>query len=199
VSRTPLDAVLPQWKTGSVATPEQSLEALVKDELRGPVSELGRRLVPELVAEALNGAAAGAEMPLSGSLVPPATTKASDATPDPPPTKRCNGCNRDLRASAFSPKHYRCRECRRREWREGEQRRWAEAEEPAAGQTSGERMHKARHTAGQRVLDQTRGNLKAVQTLLGHASISTTGDIYTDWDISQLEETLRGMLEEGDS
>ncbi len=36
--------------------------------------------------------------------------------------------------------------------------------------TSGERMHKARHTAGQRVLDAT-GNLKAAQKLLGHASI----------------------------
>ena len=55
---------------------------------------------------------------------------------------------------------------------------------------------KARHTAGQRVLDHTRGNLKAVQKLLGHSSISTTGDIYTDWDIDQLAETLRGMLEE---
>jgi integrase len=65
------------------------------------------------------------------------------------------------------------------------------------GQTSGERMHKARHTAGQRVLDHTRGNLKAVQKLLGHSSTSTTGDIYTDWDIDQLAET-RGMLEESD-
>jgi integrase len=66
----------------------------------------------------------------------------------------------------------------------------------AMGTTSGERMHKARHTAGQRVLDHTRGNLKAVQKLLGHSSISTTGDVYTDWDIDQLAETLRGMLEE---
>jgi integrase len=66
------------------------------------------------------------------------------------------------------------------------------------GQTSGERMHKARRTAGQRVLDHTRGNLKAVQKLLGHSSISTTGDIYTDWDIDQLAETLRGMLEESE-
>jgi integrase len=39
-------------------------------------------------------------------------------------------------------------------------------------------MPKARHTAGQRVLDATNGNLKAVQKLLGHSSISTTGDIY---------------------
>jgi site-specific recombinase XerC len=60
-------------------------------------------------------------------------------------------------------------------------------------------MHKARHTVGQRVLDATHGNLKAVQKLLGHASISTTGDIYTDWDIDQLAETLRGMLGEGES
>ena len=66
----------------------------------------------------------------------------------------------------------------------------------AEGQTSGERMHKARHTAGERVLDHTRGNLKAVQKLLGHSSISTTGDIHTAWDIDQLAETLRGMLDE---
>ncbi len=57
------------------------------------------------------------------------------------------------------------------------------------GTTSGERMHKARHTAGQRVLDAT-GNLKAVQKLLGHASIQTTGDVYADWDVEQLTASL---------
>ena len=45
------------------------------------------------------------------------------------------------------------------------------------GITAGERMHKARYTAGQRVLDHT-GNLKAVQKLLGHAPIQTTADVY---------------------
>lgn len=60
----------------------------------------------------------------------------------------------------------------------------------APGVESGERMHKARHTAGQRVLDKTGGNLKAVQRLLGHADISTTGNIYIDWDVDQLAETL---------
>jgi integrase len=35
---------------------------------------------------------------------------------------------------------------------------------------------KARHTAGQRMLDKT-GNLKAVQKLLGDSSIQTTADI----------------------
>ena len=63
------------------------------------------------------------------------------------------------------------------------------------GTTSGERMHKARHTAGQRVLDAT-GNLKAVQKLLGHSSIQTTGDVYADWDLQQLAETLERVLAE---
>jgi integrase len=63
------------------------------------------------------------------------------------------------------------------------------------GQRAGERMHKARRTAGQRVLDKT-GNLKATQKLLGHASIQTTGDEYVDWDIDQLGETLRQVVEE---
>lgn len=65
----------------------------------------------------------------------------------------------------------------------------------ATGTTSGERMHKARHTAGQRVLDAT-GNLKAVQKLLGHASIQTTGDVYADWDDAQLAATLAEVLDD---
>jgi len=64
---------------------------------------------------------------------------------------------------------------------------------PPEGTTSGERMHKARYTAGQRMLDKT-GNLKAVQKLLGHSSIQTTGDIYTDWDIDQLAASLSEVL-----
>lgn len=65
------------------------------------------------------------------------------------------------------------------------------------GTTSGQKMHKARHTAGQRVLDET-GNLKAVQALLGHASIQTTGDVYTDWDVERLAETLKLVVEQDD-
>ena len=61
------------------------------------------------------------------------------------------------------------------------------------GTESGERMHKARHTAGQRVLDAT-GNLKAVQKLLGHSSIQTTGDVYADWDVEQLAATMADVL-----
>jgi site-specific recombinase XerC len=58
------------------------------------------------------------------------------------------------------------------------------------GTTSGEKMHKARHSAGQTVLDKT-GNLKATQKLLGHSDIATTGNVYVDWDIDQLEATMR--------
>jgi Methyltransferase domain len=48
-----------------VAAPAESLEALVRDELRQPVVELVRRLMPELVAEELNGVAgATAQSPL---------------------------------------------------------------------------------------------------------------------------------------
>lgn len=67
----------------------------------------------------------------------------------------------------------------------------------ATGETAGERMHKARHTAGQRLLDGT-GNLKAVQKLLGHASIQTTGDIYSDWDDGQLARSLMEVFAKED-
>jgi integrase/recombinase XerC len=65
----------------------------------------------------------------------------------------------------------------------------------AQGSTAGERPHKARHTAGQRLLDAT-GNLKAVQELLKHEHISTTADIYTDWDEDRLAASLELALED---
>ena len=64
------------------------------------------------------------------------------------------------------------------------------------GTESGERMHKARHSAGQRLLDSTQGNLKAVQQLLGHESIQTTGDVYVDWDEGQLAASLMDALKQ---
>jgi integrase len=59
------------------------------------------------------------------------------------------------------------------------------------------KMHAARHTAGQRLLDAT-GNLKAAQRLLGHASIQTTGDIYVDHDLDQLTQSLADVLSDDD-
>jgi integrase/recombinase XerC len=66
------------------------------------------------------------------------------------------------------------------------------------GVTRGEKMHKARHSAGQRLLDST-GNLKAVQMLLGHESIQTTGDIYVGWDEDQLAASLQDALRREES
>lgn len=43
----------------------------------------------------------------------------------------------------------------------------------------------------------SRREYTACTTLLGHESIQTTGDVYTDWDIEQLAETLRGVLDGG--
>jgi site-specific recombinase XerC len=42
------------------------------------------------------------------------------------------------------------------------------------------------------------GNLKAVQKLLGHASMLTTADVYLDWDVDQLAATLADMLKESE-
>ena len=68
------------------------------------------------------------------------------------------------------------------------------------GQRSGERMHKARHTAGSACWTGQTENWMPLQKLLGHASISTTGGVYTDWDIDLLADTLRGILDaEADS
>jgi integrase len=68
----------------------------------------------------------------------------------------------------------------------------------AEGTTSGEKMHKARHTAGQRLLDAT-GNIKAVQRLMGHKSAMTTLDTYLDWDVDQLAASLeRVLMDEAD-
>jgi len=62
-----------------------------------------------------------------------------------------------------------------------------------AGQTKGQKMHKARHTSGQVVLDAT-GNLVAVKRLLRHKNIATTADTYLDWDLEQLASTLGAIL-----
>ena len=67
----------------------------------------------------------------------------------------------------------------------------------ATGETSGERMHKARHTAGQRVPDAT-GDLGLTQRLLGHASIQTTGDIYADYATPPSRRKMADVLHEDD-
>jgi integrase len=63
------------------------------------------------------------------------------------------------------------------------------------GTKSGSKMHKARHTAGQRVLDAT-GNLVAAQQLLGHSDIKTTAEHYVGWDEERLRETMSDVNRE---
>jgi len=61
------------------------------------------------------------------------------------------------------------------------------------GTTSGRKLHSARHTAIQAVLDTT-GNLRAAQAVAGHKNVGTTGDNYTDWTEGQTEKTLRDTI-----
>lgn len=60
------------------------------------------------------------------------------------------------------------------------------------GTTAGTRMHTARHTAAQRMLERT-GNAKNSQKLLGHTNSATT-ETYLGWDESQLEAALKKVL-----
>jgi hypothetical protein len=112
-----------------VAAPPETLEALVRDELRGPVSELVRRVVVELVREQLNGAA---------SVVAEAPQSTNGATPS---TKTCRACGIEKPADQFAPNRRVCKPCRReqgRGWEEGrvarrrEQRTASETEPPCS-------------------------------------------------------------------
>ena len=60
------------------------------------------------------------------------------------------------------------------------------------GTTRGRKPHEARHTAGQHLYDRTK-DLKLVQTMLDHASIQTTADIYLGRDEGRLTEALTAI------
>lgn len=62
----------------------------------------------------------------------------------------------------------------------------------AQGVTRGQRMHKSRHSAAQRVLDVT-GNVMAAKELLGHSSVATT-ERYLGPDPDALHEQLRQVI-----
>jgi integrase len=75
------------------------------------------------------------------------------------------------------------------------QRWWVERLEGAG--VGYKNMHCARHTFAQMVLDGTQ-DIKLAQQLLGHASIQTTGDIYTSYGAQQLGAKLAAVLAGGD-
>jgi hypothetical protein len=84
------------------ASAGQPLEALVKDKLRGPVSELVRRVVVELVHEQLNGYGPA---PVETEVTPSANGAA-------PSTKVCTLCGETKPSSAFNAGRRQCRKCR---------------------------------------------------------------------------------------
>ena len=53
-------------------------------------------------------------------------------------------------------------------------------------------MHEARHTAITELVRAT-GNLKVAQQLAGHASITTTADIYTHFDLGDVHQGQAGV------
>jgi hypothetical protein len=94
-----------------VAAPAgQPLEALVRDELRGPVSALVEQIVRELVHERLNGTA-------------PVPVEAKSSTSGAPSTKVCRSCGSEKTAGAFARNRRVCRDCRREQGRRAEEAR----------------------------------------------------------------------------
>ena len=69
----------------------------------------------------------------------------------------------------------------------------------AEGVTSGERMHKAGTPPASASSTTPAATSRPSRSYQGHSSVSTTGDVYTDWDIDQLADTLRGMYDEAGS
>jgi hypothetical protein len=116
-----------------VAVSEQTLEALVRDELRGPVSELVRQVVVELVREQLNGASPSAEAAVDGPENAQEPRRRSGPIPKPAPAeRRCNRCGETKPDREYGRGRGTCRNCRRAQQREHDRRAaLAEAEEPA--------------------------------------------------------------------
>jgi hypothetical protein len=118
-----------------VTVAPEPLEALVRDELRGPVSELVRRVVVELVREQLNGATPSlgptAETAVSGPENGQELRRRPGLTPKPAPVeRRCNRCGETKLAGEYAPGRGTCRSCRRAQQREHDRRAALADEEP---------------------------------------------------------------------
>jgi hypothetical protein len=105
-----------------VAAPaEAPLEQLVRDELAGPVSELVRRVVVELVRAQLNGGHTGLDL----REVQPSTNGAT------PSTKVCRSCGHEKPADQFARNRRVCKSCRREQGRSWEEKRVARRKQAA--------------------------------------------------------------------
>ena len=66
-----------------------------------------------------------------------------------------------------------------------------------AGLRSDLSIHGCRHTLAVKALKKT-GNLRFVQKLLGHASPTTTANMYADISFADMQEGLNGRYEESE-
>jgi hypothetical protein len=131
------------------ASAGQPLEALVRDELRGPVSELVRQVVVELVREQLNGAAPSLGLPrkpVSGPENAQEPRLRPGPKPKPAPAeRRCNRCGETKQAGEYAPGRGTCRSCRRAQQREHDRRAALAADEephPASSPQQGRRSQR---------------------------------------------------------
>jgi hypothetical protein len=109
-----------------VAAPSETLEALVRDELRGPVSELVRRVVVELVREELSGYA-------------PASAETTAANGTAPTTRVCKTCKRELALDRFAKHRHDCKSCRNARYPRNRRARSTAAVEVVAAADAGGR------------------------------------------------------------
>ena len=113
-----------------------TLQEIVKDELRGPVAELVRQVVVELVHEQLNGSALRLGLTAETAVSGPENGQEPRRRPGPTPKsapaeRRCNRCGETKPASEYAPGRGTCRSCRRAQQREHDRAAaLAEAEEP---------------------------------------------------------------------
>jgi hypothetical protein len=138
-----------------VAAPAgQPLEALVRDELRGPVSELVERVARELVRKRLNGAASSLGPSAETAVSGPENAQEPRLRPGPKPKpapaeRRCNRCGETKPAGEYAKDRGTCRSCRRAQQHEHDRRAaLAEDEEPhpAPGSEQGRKgAHRVEH------------------------------------------------------
>jgi hypothetical protein len=153
------------------ASAGQPLEALVRDELRGPVSELVRRVVLELVREQLNGAASSLGLTAETAVSGPENAQEPRLRPGPKPKsapaeRHCNRCGEMKAAGEYGRGRGTCRSCRRTQQREHDRRAALADEEPhpAPGSQDG---HKS-----QRRLDSDRYWNERRRSLIEEARVS---------------------------
>jgi hypothetical protein len=149
-----------------VAAPaEAPLEQLVRDELRGPVSELVRQVVLELVREQLNGAAPSLGLTAETTVSGPENAQEPRLRPGPKPKpapaeRRCNRCGETKPAAEYGRGCGTCRSCRRAQQREHDRRAaLAEDEEPHPGPGSQDGQKSERRLASDRYWNERRRSL----------------------------------------